>query len=109
MPDIRSTPWQANAQTLTLRVRLTPKASRDEICGFDQFDGAAVLKARVRALPPEGEANRALEILIAKWLGVSKSSVAVSSGHKSRIKILLIEGDPVALARQLTEKCAAFA
>jgi uncharacterized protein len=106
--DISETPWQVTGQTLTLRVRLTPNAPRDEITGVDQFDGSAVLKARVRALPEDGEANRAVETLVAKWLGLPKSSVAVSSGHKSRVKILSIDGDHVALAKQLTEKCAAF-
>jgi len=42
-------------------VRLTPKGGRDSIDGVDTLaDGTAVLKARVRAAPSEGEANAAL-------------------------------------------------
>ena len=102
-------PWQTTAEGLLLRVRLTPKAPRDEIAGLDEFDGAAVLKARVRALPEDGEANRAIEMLVAKWIGIPKSSVAVSAGHKSRLKTLSLVGDPADLARRLTEKCDAIA
>jgi uncharacterized protein len=101
-------PWQSNARGVTLRIRLTPKAPRDEIAGLDQFDGAAVLKARVKALPEDGEANRAVALLVAKWLGVQKSAVTVAAGHKSRLKTLSIDGDPALLERQLSDKCAGF-
>ena len=104
----RGQPWQPNARGVTLRIRLTPKAPRDEIAGLDEVDGAAVLKARVRALPEDGDANRAATVLVAKWLDVPKSAVTVAAGHKSRLKILSIEGDPALLERQLSEKCAGF-
>ncbi len=35
-----------------LPVRLTPKSSRDEIAGIEDFAGEAVLKARVRVEKP---------------------------------------------------------
>ena len=53
-----------------LDVRLTPRGGRDAIEGVEQLaDGRAVLKARVRAAPSEGEANAALCRLIADALG----------------------------------------
>jgi uncharacterized protein YggU (UPF0235/DUF167 family) len=39
-------------------IRLTPKAGRDEIVGVGDHGGEQVLKARVRALPEAGRANR---------------------------------------------------
>ncbi|MGD9502903.1 MAG: DUF167 family protein, partial [Methyloceanibacter sp.] len=51
-----------------LKVRLTPKSSRDAIEGLAEFGGETVLKARVRAVPEAGRANAALEKLIADWL-----------------------------------------
>ncbi len=77
-----------------VRVRLTPKSSRDEIGGEDHLsDGSAVLLARVRAVPENGAANAALEALLAKVTGVAKTRVSVVSGATSRIKIVDIEGE----------------
>ncbi|MGD9968022.1 MAG: DUF167 family protein [Hyphomonadaceae bacterium] len=49
------------------------------------------LKARVRAAPENNKANRALEALIAKALGVAKSKVNVARGGTSRMKTLEID------------------
>jgi uncharacterized protein (TIGR00251 family) len=89
-------------------VRLTPKASRDEIVGTEDFGGEAVLKAKVRAQPQSGRANEALEKLIAKWLGVPPSSVKVAQGRKSRLKEVMIEGDAATLPQVITAQLAAL-
>ena len=81
--------------------RLTPKASKDAVDGLvDTTDGVA-FQARVRALPEDGAANKALEELVARWLGVPKRSVLLVTGGKSRLKSLRIDGDPMALDRML--------
>lgn len=82
-----------------LKVRLTPKAARDEIVGLESFGGETVLKARVRALPEDGRANQALERLVAGWLKLPPSSVSVTQGVKSRLKQILIEGEAETLPR----------
>ena len=87
-------------------VRLTPKSSRDEIVGVEDFAGEAVLKARVRALPEEGRANEALERLVARWLKVPHSSVKVAQGGKSRLKQVLIAGDADTLTRLIEARLA---
>ncbi|GAM97086.1 hypothetical protein U91I_00709 [alpha proteobacterium U9-1i] len=76
-----------------MRVRLTPSGGADRIDGAarDQ-NGLAYLKARVRAAPEHGEANIALEALLAKAFGVAKSKVSVARGATSRIKTIQIEG-----------------
>lgn len=51
-----------------------------------------MLKARVRAAPEHNEANRALEALIAKALGLAKSKVSVTRGQTARLKTLEVEG-----------------
>jgi uncharacterized protein (TIGR00251 family) len=93
---------------ITLKVRLTPKSSRDEVVGVEAFGEEAVLKARVRALPEEGQANRALVRLIAHWLRVPPSSVSVAQGGKSRLKQVLVEGDSATLARLIETRLAAL-
>jgi len=87
-----------------LTVRLTPKTAKDEVKGVESFDGAAVLVARVRALPEAGRANQALEKLIAKWLGVPRSTVSFAHGGKSRLKQVKVEGDADRLTRLIAEK-----
>ncbi|NBB52138.1 DUF167 domain-containing protein [Rhizobium sp. CRIBSB] len=76
-----------------LAVRLTPGASVDRIDGWDiDVDGRPVLKARVRARPVEGEANGALIRLLARALGVSRSSVTLVRGGQSRVKMIEVAG-----------------
>jgi len=78
---------------MRLHVRLTPKARADRIDGWTtDTDGRPVLAVRVRAAPVEGEANAALEALIAKTLGVRRSAVAVARGGQSRLKAVEVEG-----------------
>jgi uncharacterized protein len=69
-------PWKAMPDGLLLSVRATPKGGRDSIDGIERLaDGRAVLKARVRAAPANGEANAALRQVIAKTAGVAPSTV----------------------------------
>lgn len=64
-------------------------------------DGSAVLRVRVSAVPDKGKANAAVVVMIAKALGVPKSSVSVVSGETSRLKTLDVAGDGAALAAKL--------
>jgi uncharacterized protein YggU (UPF0235/DUF167 family) len=89
-------------------VRLTPKGGRDSIDGIEQLaDGRSVLKARVRAVPSEGEANDAVCRLLAKAVGVAPRDVALIAGATTRIKRLVIAGDPPTLIAALEKICAA--
>lgn len=83
-----------------LRVRLTPKGGADAIDGPGAgADGTAFLKARVRAAPEKGQANTALEALIAKALGIPKSAVTVDKGATGRLKIVAVKANGEALAK----------
>ncbi|HET7210456.1 MAG TPA: DUF167 family protein [Methyloceanibacter sp.] len=94
---------------VTLKVRLTPKSSRDAIEGLEDFGGEIVLKARVRALPEQGRANAALVKLIASWLKLPPSQVSVAQGGKSRIKQVAIEGDAEEIARLIEARLSELA
>ena len=61
---------------------------------------------RVRAVAEKGEANRAVERVIAEWIGVGKSSVAVAAGGKSRVKTVEIAGEPAKLAALIETQIA---
>ena len=67
------------------------------------------LKARVRAIPEAGRANAALEMLIARWLGVPPSTVSVAHGGKSRLKQVAVAGDAEALSCLVAQRVAALA
>ena len=90
---------------LRLRVRLTPRAGRDRIDGWtDDPDtpGQKLLKARVAAPPVDGAANTALVRLLAKALGVPKSSVAVVAGRTARVKTIEVAGASTADLNRLS-------
>lgn len=85
-------------------VHLQPGASRDEVAGKElRADGNTVLRVRVRAVPEKGKANAALVKLLAKSLGLPKSSLEVISGPKSRVKTVLIRGDSKTLSGRVKE------
>jgi uncharacterized protein (TIGR00251 family) len=71
-----------------LPVRLTPRAGRSAVTGIR--DG--VILARVTAPPVDGEANAALCKLLAKALGVPRTSVSVVRGASSRDKLVRVDG-----------------
>ncbi|MCL6707364.1 DUF167 domain-containing protein [Pseudomonas sp. R2.Fl] len=88
-------PYTLYGDHARLTVRLTPNSGRDVIDGAEtNAAGETYLKARVTAVPEKGKANKALIELLAKRLGVAKSTVSVISGDTSRQKILRIDGDP---------------
>jgi uncharacterized protein (TIGR00251 family) len=71
-----------------IRVRLQPRAGRDEIVG--ERDGA--LFVRVTAPPVGGAANDALQKLLAKRLGVARGRVEIVRGERARDKLVRVEG-----------------
>ena len=74
--------------SVTLKVRLQPRASRDEI---DGLLGDA-LKIKVTAPPVEGRANKAVKKLLAVRLGLPPSQIEMIAGERSREKLLRISG-----------------
>jgi uncharacterized protein len=108
-PDAAGMPWRVAATGLVVRVRLTPKASRDAVEGLELAADGPALKARVRAVPEDGAANAAVEKLIATWLGVAKSAVRITAGGKSRVKTLAVAGDGPALAAAAEARLATLA
>ncbi len=75
-------------ETTRLAVRLSPRASRTEIAGFEGDE----LRVRVTAPPVDGRANEALTRLLAKRLGLARGDVRIVAGHGSRQKVVAIDG-----------------
>lgn len=76
----------------TLRVRVTPKAKSERIKKEIGVDGTPLYKVYVNAAPEDGKANEAVIKLLAKALGVSKSSLTITRGHTSREKTITLNG-----------------
>ena len=73
---------------VTFEVRVAPRASRNRIVGVQEGSR----KVALTAPPVDGAANEALRKLLAKALGVSKSSVEIVRGDRARIKVLRVHG-----------------
>ena len=81
-----------------IRIRLTPRAAREEIAPGPGDTYAA----RVTAPPVDGRANEALRRLVARRAGVAPSRVTLVRGEKARDKVMRVEGlDPQALRARL--------
>jgi uncharacterized protein (TIGR00251 family) len=67
-----------------LTVRVTPRASRDAVEGFD---AEGRLRVRVRAAPADGQANAAVAELLAKVLGLPGRDIVLVQGASARVKV----------------------
>ncbi|WP_137150590.1 DUF167 family protein [Devosia sp. FKR38] len=95
--------YRLSPSGLSLFVRVTPNAGRDGIEGVEiRDDGTAVLRVRVKAVPDKGKATAAVIVVLAKALGVPKSSINVTSGDTARLKTLAVAGDGPALVHAIT-------
>ncbi|MCC9624634.1 DUF167 family protein [Thalassospira sp. MA62] len=95
---------RSESSGVRLFVRLTPKASRNAICGVAMdVDGQAQLKVSVTTVPENGKANQALIKLLAKAAKCPKSSIRIVSGQTDRNKVLRIDGDPDELTAKISQ------
>ena len=90
-------PWALLADGHILEVRVTPRGGCDAVDGVrHDAEARPHLKLRVAAAPADGDA--AVERLMATWLDVPKSAVAVTSSATQRLTRAHIAGDPAQLA-----------
>ncbi len=82
---------------MTFKVRVTPRASKNQIVGVE---GDAV-KVRLAAPPVEGKANEALVKFLASLLDVPRSSLEIIAGQSSRNKVIRIRGVGVKRVEQV--------
>jgi uncharacterized protein len=72
----------------TLRFHIVPNAQIDKVIG----EHGDAIKIKLRAPAVEGKANAALRSFLAEELNISQRAVVLESGHKSRGKVIRIEG-----------------
>jgi uncharacterized protein len=95
-------PWTVAVDGVIVDVRVTPRGGRDAIEGIERrADGRAVVNARVRAAPADGDANTALCRLIADAVDVAPRDVSIVAGATSRVKRVHVRGQAVAIIATL--------
>ena len=80
-----------------LAVRVTPRASRNEI--VEMLDDGTI-KVRIAAPPADDEANTALIEFLADILGVPKSRLDIVAGETGRDKLISVLDMDVETAHQ---------
>jgi hypothetical protein len=95
-----------SAQFATLAVRVTPRSRRPGVSGAR--DGAVLVA--VAAPPDRGRATEEARLVVAEWLGVAPSRVALAAGATSRSKRFRIAGWTGAdLRKRLVERLGSSA
>jgi len=94
-------PWKIDKDAVRLRLRVTPRARRNAIIGVLDTGSGPALKVSVTAPPADGKANLAVLALLAKALGVPKSTLSLISGDTGRNKLVRIPGDGPTLISML--------
>ena len=82
------TPISATATGVLFRIRVQPRASRDEVAG----PVGDAIRVRLVAPPVDGAANEALVRFLAACLKVPRSAVELVSGRSSRTKLVAVAG-----------------
>ena len=72
----------------TLRFHIVPNTKVDSVVG----EHGAAIKIKLRAPAMEGKANAALRSFLSKELKIGERQIALEHGHKSREKIIRIDG-----------------
>ncbi len=73
---------------MELQLRVRPRSRRNTV----ELGDAGLVTVRVTAAPERGKANKAVVALLAKTLGVPRSSVTLVRGLTSRDKVVRIDG-----------------
>ena len=81
-------PVAGTATGVRLRLRVQPRASREEMAGV----AGGVIRVRLTAPPVDGAANEALVRFLAARLSVARSAVVLVSGHTGRSKAVEVAG-----------------
>lgn len=75
---------------MNLAIKVTPGAKRDELVGWEEnYPGIGrVLRLRIAAPAIENRANKAIEAFLARLLHLPKSTVQITRGSTSSIKLV---------------------
>ncbi len=73
---------------VVFNIHVVPGSAKSEIVGVQD----EALKVKIAAPPVEGRANAECIRFLSETLGIKKNQVTITSGYRSRKKIIAIEG-----------------
>jgi len=76
------------AAPVILHLRVTPNASKSEICGQNENEE---IRVRLQAPPVDGKANKALIAFLSKVTDLKKNQITITKGETSRQKWVAFE------------------
>lgn len=86
--ELPETAFKADGNGVRIRVHVQPGAKTNKVAGAY---GESV-KIAVATPPVDGKANKALQKILASWLGTAASSVILVTGMTGREKIFHVSG-----------------
>ncbi len=82
-----------------VRVRVTPRASKNTVIGV----GEGLLRLRIQAPPVDGAANHAVREFLSEILDCPRSRIHLEKGDSGREKLFRVEGmEPGEIRRALS-------
>ncbi len=81
-------PIREDGDGISFAVHVQPRASRNELCGVVND----AIRLRLTSPPVDDAANKLCVAFLAELLGVSKSSVSIMTGARSRHKTIRVRG-----------------
>jgi uncharacterized protein len=79
---------RVEGESVTFWLRVKPRASRERLT----LDVSGEARLELHAAPADGQANDACIKFLARLLHVSRSSIEIATGEKSRRKLIRIRG-----------------
>lgn len=89
--------YKTDSSGIILKVTVIPNSSQSCIVGIQE----GIIKLKLNSPPIDGRANKEVIAFFSKFFRVSKSSIKLLRGDKSKLKTLKIEGDKQMLQSKL--------
>ena len=93
--------WRDTATSVTVMVKVRPRARRPGVQGRAGSATGERLKIAVTEAAEDGKANRAVCAALAKVLDVPQSAIHIVTGATNREKLFSVDGDTVSLVTRL--------
>lgn len=105
MPDQVAPPqWlSVHEAGVTVEVKAVPRARHTQAVGVQ--DGR--LRIQIAAPPHDGQSNAALCAYLAEAAGIRPQAASVRRGSGGARKLIVLEGDPLAIAERLVARFGA--
>ena len=85
----------STAQGVILTLKVTPRAKRTEVSGFDPD----WIRLRIQAPPVDGKANEAIIAFFSESFKIHRRAVEICTGDTSRLKRIKLQGVTEAAVR----------